>query len=139
VIAGDYLYIGRHLPLPASGALAGKIILTNTTTEEDIKELTKRGARLLITTTPNFEGRSFGTNVMEAVLVAHHNGAMLTPDEYMTDLNALGWTPTTLCRDGNAAPLGLDRLACLYCTDFCVCLCEIENFAPEKTKDSRNA
>lgn len=94
VIAGDYLYIGRHLPLPASGALAGKIILTNTTTEEDIKELTKRGARLLITTTPNFEGRSFGTNVMEAVLVAHHNGAMLTPDEYMTDLNALGWTPT---------------------------------------------
>jgi hypothetical protein len=94
VIAGDYLYIGRNLPLPASGALAGKTILTNTTTEDDVKELTKRGVRLLITTTPNFEGRSFGTNVMEAVLVAHHGGQMLTPEEYMADLNSLGWTPT---------------------------------------------
>jgi hypothetical protein len=94
VVAGDYLYIGRHLPLPASGALAGKTILTNTTTEEDIKELSKRGARLLITTTPSFDGRSFGTNVMEAVLVAYHGGVALTPEEYMADLNALGWTPT---------------------------------------------
>jgi hypothetical protein len=94
VIAGDYLYIGRNLPLPASGALAGKTILTNTTTEDDVKELTKRGVRLLITTTPNFEGRSFGTNVMEAVLVAHHDGQMLTPEEYMADLKILGWTPT---------------------------------------------
>jgi hypothetical protein len=94
VIAGDYLYIGRHLPLPASGALAGKTVLTTTTTEDDLKELTKRGVRLLITTTPNFEGRTFGTNVMEAVLVAHHGGVALTPEEYMADLTTLGWTPT---------------------------------------------
>jgi hypothetical protein len=94
VIAGDFLYIRRHLPLPESGALAGKIVLTNTTTEDDIKELAKRGVRLLITSTPNFEGRSFGTNVMEAVLVAHHGGKELTVDEYMADLRALNWTPT---------------------------------------------
>ena len=56
--------------------------------------MSKRGARLLITTTPSFDGRSFGTNVMEAVLVAYHGGVALTPEEYMADLNALGWTPT---------------------------------------------
>jgi hypothetical protein len=32
--------------------------------------LQARGAKYLITTTPELKGRSFGTNVMEAVLVA---------------------------------------------------------------------
>jgi len=67
LIAGDFHYIKRYAPAD----LSGKIILTNTTTAEDVEDLRKRGVKTLITTTPVFEGRSFGTNVLEALLVAH--------------------------------------------------------------------
>ncbi|MBC8102702.1 MAG: quinate 5-dehydrogenase [Cytophagales bacterium] len=93
IIAGDFLYIRRYLPAAESGALSGKIILTNTTTEADEEELRRRGVRLLITTTPRFDGRSFGTNVMEAVLVALNNGETLTEPEYLATLQKLHWTP----------------------------------------------
>ena len=43
---------------------------TNTVTTGDIEDLRARGARRLITSTPDFGGRSFGTNVVEAALVA---------------------------------------------------------------------
>ncbi len=65
IIAGDFHYIRRYLP----HRICGKTILTNTVTPEDIDLLAERGAVRLITTTPEFRGRSFGTNVMEAVLV----------------------------------------------------------------------
>jgi hypothetical protein len=95
VIAGDLLLIRRYLPEPdpADPPLAGAVILTNTTTESDIEELRRRGARLLVTTTPRFEGRSFGTNVMEGVLVAARGGKTLSPPEYLETLKRLGWTP----------------------------------------------
>ena len=64
VIAGDFHLIRRFMP----DNLAGKIVLTNTTTETDSEALKQRGVTQLITTTPVFDGRSFGTNVMEAVL-----------------------------------------------------------------------
>ena len=66
VIAGDCLYITRHMP----PKLDGKTILTNTTTEEDVDLFRRAGVRHLVTTTPRLEGRSFGTNMMEAALVA---------------------------------------------------------------------
>lgn len=66
VIAGDFHYIKKYMP----AQLKGKTILTNTVTFADVELLAHRGAEYLITTTPEFEGRSFGTNVMEAVLVA---------------------------------------------------------------------
>lgn len=96
VIAGDFLLIRRYLPAPdpANPPLAGKVILTNTTTEEDVVELRNRGVRLLVTTTPRFEGRSFGTNVMEGVLVAANGGRTLSPEEYLDTLGRLGWKPT---------------------------------------------
>ena len=50
--------------------LDGKIVLTNTVTPANIEELRERGVRMLITTTPDFGGRSFGTNVIEAALLA---------------------------------------------------------------------
>ena len=50
--------------------LPGKTIITNTVTSDDRAMLKKAGVKLLITTTPCLEGRSFGTNVMEAMLVA---------------------------------------------------------------------
>ena len=94
IIAGDFLFIRRYLPTPESGFLKDKIILTNTTTEADEPELARRGAKMLITTTPNFDGRSFGTNVMEAVLVAANDGKPLSEAEYMARLRELGWTPS---------------------------------------------
>jgi hypothetical protein len=66
VIAGDWLYIKKHMPED----MEGKIIVTNTTTEEDVEFMRSRGIAYLVTTTPGFAGRSFGTNAFEAALTA---------------------------------------------------------------------
>lgn len=66
LVAGDWLYIRRHAPAD----LRGKVIVTNTTTEADVDFMRERGVRWLVTTTPVYEGRSFGTNALEAALVA---------------------------------------------------------------------
>ncbi len=78
VIAGDCLYIKRHMPAD----LTGKTILTNTTTEQDVETFRRAGVRYLVTTTPRLDGRSFGTNMMEAALVAlAGKGRPLTQEE----------------------------------------------------------
>lgn len=66
VIAGDWIYIMQHAP----HNLEGKIVVTNTTTEADVEFLKERGVHYLVTTTPVLDGRSFGTNMFEAALVA---------------------------------------------------------------------
>ena len=66
VIAGDFLQIRQYMP----DDLTGKIIVTNTTTPRNVEELKKRNLHILVTVTPRLEGRSFGTNVMEATLLA---------------------------------------------------------------------
>ena len=66
VIAGDFLQTRQYMP----DDLTGKIIVTNTTTAKNVDELQKRNLHILITVTPRLEGRSFGTNVMEATLLA---------------------------------------------------------------------
>lgn len=66
IIAGDFLQIRSHMP----SDLSGKIFLTNTTTTADVEELRRRKLHLLVTSTPRLEGRSFGTNVIEALLLA---------------------------------------------------------------------
>ena len=63
VIAGDFIQVWSHLP----DDLSGKIIITNTTTEKNFEALQKRKLHILVTTTPRLGGRSFGTNVMEAM------------------------------------------------------------------------
>ncbi|MCJ7659038.1 MAG: hypothetical protein MUO67_07810 [Anaerolineales bacterium] len=66
IIAGDCHYIKRHMP----ERLEGKVIATNTTTPEDVELFRQIGVKYLVTTTPVLDGRSFGTNMMEAALVA---------------------------------------------------------------------
>lgn len=66
VIAGDCHFIKRFMP----ARLDGRIVCTNTTTMEDVAAFRAAGVRYLVTTTPRLEGRSFGTNMMEAMLVA---------------------------------------------------------------------
>lgn len=65
VISGDCHYITKYMP----DSLDGKIVVTNTTTAKDREIFKKAGVRLLVTTTPMLDGRSFGTNMMEAGIV----------------------------------------------------------------------
>ena len=91
VISGDCLYIKRHMP----ARLDGKVIATNTTTTADVEAFRQRGAYALVTSTPRLEGRSFGTNVMEAALVAvAGKGRPLTTDELQEMLKQLDLKPT---------------------------------------------
>jgi hypothetical protein len=66
VIAGDFLQIRQFM----ADDLTGKMIVTNTTTAKNVEELKQRNLHILVTVTPRLEGRSFGTNVMEATLLA---------------------------------------------------------------------
>jgi len=67
LIAGDFLFMRKYMPTRAEG----KTIITNTTTDENIALLKERGVHKVITSTPRYEGRSFGTNMMEAALTAY--------------------------------------------------------------------
>jgi len=90
VIAGDCHYIKRFMP----DNLSGKVIVTNTTTPEDVELFKKSGVKYLVTTTPVLEGRSFGTNMMEAALVAiSGKNRPLTWDEYSELLGKLHFEP----------------------------------------------
>jgi len=66
VVAGDCHYVKGHMP----DDMEGKVIVTNTTVEEDVALFKDLGVKYLITSTPVLDGRSFGTNMMEAALVA---------------------------------------------------------------------
>lgn len=93
LIAGDFLFMRKYMPKDVSG----KTIVTNTTTEENIALLKERGAKTVITTTPRFEGRSFGTNMNEAMLTAYAGkGRRLSDDELNELIDTLGIKPTVL-------------------------------------------
>ena len=80
IIAGDFHFIRKFMP----EKLPSKTIITNTVTAADRAMLKEAGVKLLVTTTPSLEGRSFGTNVMEALLVALKGAkASLSADEYI--------------------------------------------------------
>lgn len=91
IIAGDYLYIQRFMP----DDLKGKVIITNTVTVQNIRDLKARGVKTLVTTTPNLGGRSFGNNVIQAVIVAAlgKRPQEISGDEYMAMTRELGFNP----------------------------------------------
>jgi hypothetical protein len=90
VIAGDCHYVKRHMPY----RMDGKVIATNTTTPTDIELFRQSGIKYLVTSTPVLEGRSFGTNMMEAALVAVvGKGRKLTHAEITQLLEELGLEP----------------------------------------------
>jgi hypothetical protein len=90
VIAGDCHFVKRHMP----ETLSGKIIATNTTTPQDVELFRQAGVKYLVTTTPVLDGRSFGTNMMEAALIAiSGKGRQLTKVEYTELLDQLGFEP----------------------------------------------
>ncbi|HLA99083.1 MAG TPA: hypothetical protein VJL34_11560 [Anaerolineales bacterium] len=90
VIAGDCHYIKRHAP----DSLPDKVIATNTTTPADVEMFRQAGVKYLVTSTPVLEGRSFGTNMMEAALVAiSGKGRPLRREELNELLDRLGFEP----------------------------------------------
>ena len=90
VTAGDWLYIKQHMPED----MTGKIIVTNTTTPEDVEFLKARRVKYLVTTTPIMDGRSFGTNMLEAALVAAAGkGRALSDDELNIIIDQLDLKP----------------------------------------------
>ncbi|RPH58225.1 MAG: quinate 5-dehydrogenase [Chloroflexi bacterium] len=90
VVAGDCHYIKRYMPED----MRGKIVVTNTTTPEDTALFKKCGVKYLVTTTPVLDGRSFGTNMMEAALIAiSGKGRPLTREEYNEMLDKLAFEP----------------------------------------------
>jgi hypothetical protein len=66
LILGDCHYIWRYMP----DRMDGKILITNTTTPEDVEIFRRAGVSYLVTSTPVYDGRSFGTNAMEAAIIA---------------------------------------------------------------------
>jgi hypothetical protein len=93
IITGDYKFVRKYMPCD----MAGKWIVTNTTTPEDVEFLRSVGADLLITSTPRLEGRTFGTNVIEATLVALEGSpTTLAPGRYLELLRSTGFTPDVI-------------------------------------------
>jgi hypothetical protein len=90
VTSGDCHYVKRHMP----ERMDGKVIVTNTTTPDDVNLFKGAGVKYLVTTTPVLDGRSFGTNMMEASLVAlAGKGRVLTHAELNEYLDRLGFEP----------------------------------------------
>ncbi|MBO7393798.1 MAG: quinate 5-dehydrogenase [Abditibacteriota bacterium] len=91
VVCGDFLLIRKTLPLD----LSGKTIVTNTVTSADKDVLRERGLKRLVTTTPEYNGRRYGTNVFEAVMLTLMGKTQeeASPEDYMNLLEKMNWTP----------------------------------------------
>ncbi len=91
IIAGDYLAINKYMP----DKMEGKIVISNTVTMQNVQDLKERGVKYLITTTPQFQGRSFGTNIYQAVLVAisGKKPEELTGQDYLDLAKKSGFKP----------------------------------------------
>ena len=92
IVAGDFHYIRKYMPMD----MQGKIIVTNTTTKEDVELLKNRGVKTLVTTTPRMGDRSFGTNVLQSLIVAlsgKHPDNM-TWDDYLEYIKKMDLKPS---------------------------------------------
>ena len=71
------------------------MLLRSSSVRFNKKQKTVSASSRLVTSTPEFDGRSFGTNVMEGVLVAlsGKRPEELTPQDYMDLLKRINWTP----------------------------------------------
>jgi hypothetical protein len=93
LVAGDFLFMRKYMP----ERMDGKTVVTNTTTAENIELLKSRNVKTVITTTPRYEGRSFGTNMMEAALTAYAGKKRrLTDEELNRMIDELNLKPTVI-------------------------------------------
>ncbi len=101
ILLGDSHLLCRHLP----DDLSGKLVVTNTLNPRQIRWFAERRVRHLVSTTPSFGGRTPGTNVLEAVLVALLRTPLagITHYSYDTLLAKLNFEPTVI----DLAPCGV--------------------------------
>jgi hypothetical protein len=93
IIAGDWQYVKKWM----LEDMSGKWIITNTTTAADVELARSRGVELFVTSTPRLNGRSFGTNVIEATMVALDGASgELSPERYRQLLDSVGFKPDVL-------------------------------------------
>lgn len=99
IIAGDFHYIRQYMP----AGMNGRMVVTNTVTLEDTQWLKACGIKTLVTSTPDLSGRSFGTNVIEALLVAiiGKNIEEITAEDYLRVLKEINFTPRVEYFDNN--------------------------------------
>jgi hypothetical protein len=104
IIAGDFHFIRKYMP----PELPGKIIITNTVTKDDLELLRERGVRVLVTTTPEMQGRSFGTNVLEGVLISLLGKGVdeAQPEDYNGLLDRLQLKPRIVYLQEEKEPIG---------------------------------
>ncbi len=93
-ICGDFLYIKQYMPLD----MTGRTLLTNTVTAKDVEFLKARGTKALVTISPELDGRSFGANVLEAMLIAlaGRRPEELTEQDYFEMLDKMKVRPRVL-------------------------------------------
>ncbi len=91
VVCGDFHFIRRYMP----HELPDKVILSQTVTRSDVEELRRRGVALLVTVTPEIAGRSLGTNVFQALVVAfaRESPERIAPEAYVDWMHRLGFEP----------------------------------------------
>jgi hypothetical protein len=91
LVAGDFGYIRHYM----ARNLEDKVVLTNTTTPQDVHLLAERGVKYLVTTTPEIEGRTFAMNVTEGVFAAllGRPPDQITAEDYVALAQRLGWQP----------------------------------------------
>lgn len=101
IVAGDWQYVKKFMPED----MRGKWVITNTTTAADVELARERGVELMVTSTPRLNGRSFGTNVMEATMVALKGAHEELPAaEYMRLLAEVGFKPDVQWLQRSEAP-----------------------------------
>jgi hypothetical protein len=76
----------------------GQTLILQTLRKHQREELRACGVGRIVLTTPEFEGESFATNVMEGVLLTllAERGLPPTPENYRMVLDELHWKPTIL-------------------------------------------
>ncbi len=91
IIAGDYHGFAKFLP----DNLAGKIIITNTVTEENLNTLRGKGIKGLVTFSAGRDGRFFGANMLDGVITAFLADKQLeiNSGNYLWAVTELGMRP----------------------------------------------
>ncbi|MBI4866466.1 MAG: serine carboxypeptidase [Candidatus Wallbacteria bacterium] len=107
IIAGSLHYIRRYAP----DSLYNKVIITNQLQSEDLDDLRRRGVRMVLTTTPEIDGESFGTNVLEAIFVALLDKpfAEIRLDDYLNLIPRTGIQPRVVYPQGQ--PVDVEKFA----------------------------
>lgn len=107
VIAGGLHYIRRYAPRN----LRNSIVLTNSLGPEDLAELREKGVRMVVTTTPELAGRSYGQNVLEAIMVAvsKKRAQEVRTQDFLDMISESGIEPRVVYPQGK--PVKVERFA----------------------------